>query len=319
MPKTVVKSCEHCGVNYNVLKKKEKTRKYCSSSCAYASRVVHEKFAICNECSTHFDKRGNYKQKYCSKECAGRGYSKNYRHSDDVRAKLSTLKKGTIPWNKGLTSIDDSRILAGDTSPAFGKTLRTSQTHPEWAKKISEANKGKINIGDSNAMKRMDVRQKMSATRKTLLANPDERRKISESVRKAWRDGKFDGVRVGQCQWFTHTKPDGSVIKLQGTWELVFAKWMDENMIQYSTHKGRIPYLDKNGDKRSYYPDFFVDTWQSWVDVKNDYHFSLQEEKFQQIRKSNPNIQLLILRKVDLETLGVKFEHKYVNKEKECE
>lgn len=200
----------------------------------------------------------------------------------------------------------DSRVFLGEGNPAYGKTYRTKTTHPGWAAKIQQSTKGKINIGEKNGMKRLEVRQRMSATRSKRLANDPELTKIiSENTKKAWADGKFDGVRVGQCKWFAYTKLDGTIIKLQGIWELQFAKWMDENKLKFKTHRGKIPYLDKCGNKHSYYPDFFVYDWDSWVDIKNDYHYEIQKEKFECIIESNPNINLKILTDYDLKKLGV--------------
>lgn len=50
---------------------------------------------------------------------------------------------------------------------------------------------------------------------------------------------------------------------------------------------------------------FFVFDWKSYVDIKNDFHYNLQFEKFVFIRKSNPDMNLLILKKEDLIRLGV--------------
>jgi hypothetical protein len=195
----------------------------------------------------------------------------------------------------------------GEGNPSFGKTYNTKMGNPEWAKKIKKGTKGKINIGSKNAMKRPEVREKMKKSRRQWLSDPLVRQKMSETARKAWVDGKYDGVKVGQCKWFNNIRPDGSVVKLQGTWELAFAKWLDEQNIEYDTHKGRIGYNYTDGILRSYYPDFFVKTWDSFVEIKNDYHLKLQELKFQAIYLCNPNLKLKILRKCDLDELGIKF------------
>lgn len=193
----------------------------------------------------------------------------------------------------------------GHGNPAFGKVYQTKEMHPEWALNISKASKGKINIGDANGMKNADAKAKLSKTRKEMMQNPEVRKNLAEKSRQAWADGKFDGVRVGQCQWFTYTKKDGSVIKLQGTWELAFAKWADNKELKFDTHKGRIEYKDEIGNIKSYYPDFYFYDWNCWVDIKNDYHFNLQKEKFEQIKKSNPEKVIKIILKKELISLGV--------------
>jgi hypothetical protein len=70
-------------------------------------------------------------------------------------------------------------------------------------------------------------------------------------------------------------------------------------------HKGRIPYLDDKQQERSYYPDFWVDDWSCYVEIKNIYHMSLQPKKFDFIRLSNPNLEIRILLGEELRSLGV--------------
>lgn len=44
------------------------------------------------------------------------------------------------------------------------------------------------------------------------------------------------------------------------------------------------------------------------MDIKNDYHYGLQKDKFKRIALSNPNLEIRILKKEDLVEMGV-FEH----------
>ena len=227
---------------------------------------------VCQICGCDFKIKPSQlqKRKTCSKECQGKLYQTSF---------------------------------SGNNNPAFGKTYCTKETHPEWAENIKVGTKG-INAGDDNAMKRPEVRRKMSQTRKSIMT-PEFRQKIADSVSNAWAEGKYDGVRVGQCKWFNHTMPGGKIVKVQGTWERAFVEWADKQGLFYTCHRGRIPYVDENGHQRSYYPDFFVNEWDCWVDVKNEYHFNLQKSKFLMIEQSNPDLKLKILRKKELVKLGV--------------
>lgn len=45
---------------------------------------------------------------------------KGFKHSEESRRKNSESKKGRIPWNKGLTSLEDNRILSGKENPNYG-------------------------------------------------------------------------------------------------------------------------------------------------------------------------------------------------------
>jgi hypothetical protein len=191
----------------------------------------------------------------------------------------------------------------GEGNPAFGKRYRSKELNPEWAASIAAGCCG-VNAGDKNGMKKPEARAKASQTRKQMMQSRELREEISAQVRKAWADGKYEGVRVGQCKWFSFKKKDGTTIKLQGTWELAFAKWADEKSMTFATHKGRLAYV-MDGQTKSYYPDFFVEDWGCYVDIKNDYHMQLQKDKFQAIQSSNPNVKIRILGKEDLKQLGV--------------
>lgn len=181
----------------------------------------------------------------------------------------------------------------------------TKKTHPEVAKKLSESMKGKVNLGDNNGMKQKEAQAKVSAARREMFKDVKLREITADKTRRAWAEGKFDGVRVGRCKWYSHTKPDGLIIKVQGTWELKFAEWADSKQLIYDTHKGRIAYKDCDGNQRSYYPDFYVYDWCCWVDIKNDFHAEIQKEKFIAIAASNPSIEIRILKKLDLQAMGI--------------
>lgn len=190
-------------------------------------------------------------------------------------------------------------------SKAINKMI---ELDPNWKVRNSKSKKGKINLGDKNGMKQPEARRKVSKTRqKKFKEDPEFRKAHANMVSKAWSEGKFDNVAVGKCQWYDYEKKDGTVCKVQGRWELAYAKWLDQNNVKFITHRGRIPYT-KDGINKSYYPDFYLPDDDMYVDVKNKYHYSLNEEKFDLIMEQNTNIKIKILFKKDLQDLGVKIE-----------
>lgn len=197
--------------------------------------------------------------------------------------------------------------VRGAGNPSFGKTYRTKATHPEWAQRVADTHRQRGHItGDKNPMKRPEVAERVSNSRKARFkTDPDFRASVSNLMKKAWQDGKFDGIPVGKCKWFSYTKKDGTVCKLQGTWELAYAKWLDEQGIEFVAHRGRIPYRDSTGQTKSYFPDFFLTQTNEYVDVKNQYHFALNSEKWDHIRATNPDINLVLLFEEDLVKMGV--------------
>lgn len=181
--------------------------------------------------------------------------------------------------------------------------IKMHEENPDIAKNLSNKLKG-INLGDKNAAKRPEVRAKMSRTRREKVTNDlNYRKKMSEKVKKAWEDGKFDGVSVGQCKWYEYKCSKGKAYKVQGKWELAYIEWLDKNNYNFKAHRGRIPYkLDEIN--KNYYPDFWVDEFNSYVEIKCK-HFYLKE-KFDAIKEHNPKMKLMILFKEDLLKLGIK-------------
>lgn len=190
------------------------------------------------------------------------------------------------------------------TSAARKKMSKSIQkmieNDPEWKVRNSKSKKGIINLGKNNGMKNPEVAKKVSETRKKLLSDPTERLKISKATSKAWADGKYENVNVGISRWYDYKHSDGTVYKVQGTWELAFIQWLDENDMKFKCHRGRISY-QLNGTEKNYYPDFWVDEWNCWVDIKNKYHYSLQESKFKALEDAGHKIKLIF--KQELEQL----------------
>ena len=148
-------------------------------------------------------------------------------------------------------------------------------------------------------MKNIKIRKKVSNTRKNMMTQAF-RNKISEYTAKAWADGKYEGVRVGQSKWYSYIHSNGTEYKVQGTWELEFIKWLDDNNLDFKCHEGRIQYVLKD-QLKSYYPDFFVTEWGQYVDIKNEYHYNLQIDKFNALKDQGNNIRIIL--KEELEQL----------------
>jgi hypothetical protein len=224
----------------------------------------------CKGCSNTFTVKYKLrKQKYCSRGCVNNSFS-------------------------------------GSGNPSYGKTYRTKDKNPEWAEKISKTSTDReINKGDKNGMKNPEVAKRQGRTRSYKFAtDPLWSKRTSAYVRKAWADGKFDEVPVGRRKWYSHIKPDGTEVKLQGTWEVIFARHMDKLGIDYESHQGTIKY-SCDGIERSYLPDFYVPSINTHVDVKGAFFDSLQQEKFSKIKSSNPEIRIYLVTKEEFLSMGI--------------
>lgn len=171
--------------------------------------------------------------------------------------------------------------------------LKGYKLDPSRKQKISNTLiTNKANVGDKNGMKLWSARKKVSDSRKNMSA---ENRKIySDSQKRAWAEGKFDDVKVGRCKWYAIQTPSGQM-KVQGTWELKYAEFLLSNNINFYAHRGRILYIDSDGEEHSYYPDFYLPDENRYIDIKAPYFYDTNREKFKLIRQQYPTLILDII------------------------
>jgi len=178
---------------------------------------------------------------------------------------------------------------------------------PAERKRTSESMIGKVNIGEKNAMKRPEVRQKVSKTRSKLMQDTEFRKKFSQGSINAWRRGAYKENNDAncKCKWHTYIHSSGKEYRVQGHWELKFIEWLDKQQLKFDCHRGRIDYIDDSGISRSYYPDFFVYEWNAYVDPKADHWYRIQYRKFELLKEQHPDIKIEILTKQKLINLGI--------------
>jgi hypothetical protein len=77
-------------------------------------------------------------------------------------------------------------------------------------------------------------------------------------------------------------------IIFDSSWEVEIAIFLDEHQIKWSRSRKHILYwVDSNGECRRYYPDFFLEEFNAYVDPKNPFKQKKDKEKLDFIRKSH--------------------------------
>jgi hypothetical protein len=140
---------------------------------------------------------------------------------------------------------------------------------------------------------------KIGQSRAAKHRSPETLQRLATSVSEAHARGDFTGVRLGKCHWYEYKGH-----KVQGTWELAFVHWLCERRMKFTAHRGSFKYIAADGQSRYWLPDFHVEDWNAWVDVKGDHWYD--PEKFRLIGKANPSINVVVLLRKNLTDLGVK-------------
>jgi hypothetical protein len=81
---------------------------------------------------------------------------------------------------------------------------------------------------------------------------------------------------------------------MDSSWEVELANWMDENNIKWerSRKKHMFWWTDIKGDKRRYYPDFYLPELGVYLDPKNKYKLSNDQFKLDNVLKENKMVLL---------------------------
>lgn len=112
-------------------------------------------------------------------------------------------------------------------------------------------------------------------------------------------------------QQFSHNKSKWfqiNNITCQGTWELAFLDWALRQRLQIKSERHPISYIDNEGKTKLYHPDFWIDEWKTFIDIKSTYTMKFSIHKFELLEQQN--IHVLILSDDKLEKLGVDLSYK---------
>ena len=108
-----------------------------------------------------------------------------------------------------------------------------------------------------------------------------KRIKCREAILKRYADG-WEPV-CGRAKKYRYCSTVAGNISVDGTWELIVAKYLDRLGVNWSRNKIRFPYVNLKGTKSTYQPDFFVSDWNTFIEVKG-YETALDRCKWDQFQ-----------------------------------
>jgi hypothetical protein len=146
-------------------------------------------------------------------------------------------------------------------------------------------NNGKYLCAD-NKSKCEEIKSRIRSNQKNLQPNPidpvkmeEKRRKVSENMKLRYASG-WEPV-CGRSKKYNYESPAAGKIKVDGTWELKVAKYLDSLGVDWIRNKKRFDYIKPNGSKSTYQPDFYVKDWDTFLEIKG-YETELDRAKWKQ-------------------------------------
>ena len=110
--------------------------------------------------------------------------------------------------------------------------------------------------------------------------------------------GYRKGSGRGKGSWYD--SEIAGTVYLDSTWEVAYAKYLDENLIQWKRNTKRFKYIN-HGKEHNYIPDFYLIDRDLYIEIKG---FEIELDKLKWAAVPN----LLVLFKQDLLFLGIELK-----------
>lgn len=196
------------------------------------------------------------------------------------------FKNGRGCCGKTSSSCPNMKKINGSAVSAIRQKLGNSvwkNGHPKGMQGKSPYNKGKT-YEEIYGKEKANLLKLQHSKRASVLnvgrAHTEEsKEKIRLHALERHRNG-WDN-KAGRCKKYKYASPVAGSITLDGTWELKTAIWLDSKGYVWKRNKERFEYIKPNGQTGYYTPDFYVEEWKSYLEVKG-YKTQLDECKWSQ-------------------------------------
>lgn len=279
---------------------------------------------FCNEVKSVVDPRANF----CSPRCGGKhsekikresGYYEKkrfgvytkcrgcqieiYRHPSQIKTnqhffctqKCYFSTQGT--WIKGKTKETDERVKKQGESIS-----RYLKAHPIKRKQR------KVTYIEFECKQCKIISQKRPYEEKKYCSSEcwKEYRKDFYSKLATKTNNKFSRNTKKRCKWFEHTRPDGTIINLQGSFELKLAQILDEEKISYIPKYKSFQFVNPiTSNTTRYTPDFYIPSYDLYIETKG-YWWEEEKKRFEAFKKTYPEIRIEVLMEKELFSIPVK-------------
>jgi hypothetical protein len=131
----------------------------------------------------------------------------------------------------------------------------------------------------------------------------EHKEKLSHARSLAISNGAKGGFKT--VGWYKHTRVDGEIVTLRGTWEVRVAEWLDKNSVVWT--KDIFLKYKKDDLRKTYVPDFYIPSVDIVLEVKGFYS-DRDKEKMLLLKEQHKQINFVMLFEKDIKNLDSSLE-----------
>ena len=188
-------------------------------------------------------------------------------------------------------SCRNTRIHSDETKTKISRSVKNNYgTNPSLIENLKELSTGKKHSNSSKEKISKSIK-KMWTDNPQLIEQAKELGKRStisiagkEKLRQLAVERNFGG-HTSKSSIYYETK-NGESVYLQSSFELAVAKSLDENHIEW-VRPTPLTWTDENMTQHRYYPDFYLPTFDVYLDPKNEYLIQQDFMKIKSVRDQN--------------------------------
>ena len=261
--------CPICG---NIIPFEKKNNKTCSRSCAVKlGNIYHSK-----------ESRINQKSKL--KETLSIKFPKKEKIKKEKIKKIQYCKICGCEKGKCKDKFVCSKYRLFNTLKLFGLNLNLLGTE-EFINdfyRIKDLISLEYNINritEKELKEKYNYNSGLSNFHKILKSLNINSLPLSESIKLAYKLGRIENPGYLYFKDSLHKSWQGKEYHLRSSYELDYAKELDENHIKYDYENLRIQYKDYLGEFHTYIPDFYLIDTNTIVEIKSSFTLDIQNIK----------------------------------------
>lgn len=140
-------------------------------------------------------------------------------------------------------------------------------------------------LDEIHGVERADqIRARLSQTSRgrSHPQSQETREKLRQIINERYTSGWTP--QAGRAKKLIYVSPVAGTVNVDGNWEYEVCKYLDILGLTWRRNTDRFPYINLKGQEARYTPDFWVEEWQTYLEIKG-YETALDRCKWVQFKK----------------------------------